>query len=211
MRTLIIGAGRLGRSLAQDLVRAGQEVRLLDSSRTRLARLPATLQAPTIEGSPLDRGVLAGAAAGCDALAAVTEDDALNAVVALAGRRELRVPTAVAVIGNRGRAEALAGSGIRIVCPTARTAHELQLTLLRTGIESELELAGETAVYRVDLPARLSGRRLEELERRGELLPVAIERRGRVLLATPDLELGDGDVLHVAASHHDLVTDLTHP
>ena len=211
MRTLIVGAGRLGRALAQDLVRAGHEVRLLDSSRTRLARLPATLQAPTIEGSPLDRDVLAGAAAGCDALAAVTEDDALNAVVALAARRELRVPTAVAVVGNRGRAEALAGSGIQIVCPTARTAHELQLTLQRTGIESELELAGETAVYRVDLPARLSGRRLEELERRGELLPVAVERRGRVLLATPDLELGNGDVLHVAASHHDLVTDLTHP
>jgi Trk K+ transport system NAD-binding subunit len=121
------------------------------------------------------------------------------------------VPTAVAVVGNRARAEALAGSGMRIVCPTARTAHELQLTLMRTGIESELELAGETAFYRVDLPARLSGRRLEELERRGELLPVAVERRGRVLLATPDLELGDGDVLHVAASHHDLVTDLTHP
>jgi trk system potassium uptake protein TrkA len=173
--------------------------------------LPATLQAPTIEGSPLDHDVLARAAAGCDALAAVTEDDAVNAVVALAARRELRVPTAVAVVGNRARAEALAGSGIRIVCPTARTAHELQLTLMRTGIESELELAGETAFYRVDLPARLSGRRLEELERRGELLPVAVERRGRVLLATPDLELGDGDVLHVAASHHDLVTDLTHP
>ena len=211
MRTLIVGAGRLGRSLAQDLVRAGHEVRLLDSSQMRLARLPATFQAPTIEGSPLDRDVLAAAIAGCDAFAAVTEDDALNAVVALAARREFRVPTAVAVIGNRGRAEALAGAGIRIVCPTARTAHELQLTLMRTGVESELELAGETAVYRVDLPARLSGRRLEELERRGELLPVAVERHGRVLLATPDLELGDGDVLHVAAAHHDLVTDLTHP
>lgn len=211
MRGLIVGAGRLGRTLAEDLLRAGHDVRLLDGADPRATRLPAALEGCTIHGSPLQRDVLAGAVAGCDGLAAVTDDDAVNAVVALAARRELRVPMAIAVIGNRARAEALAGSGVRVVCPTARMAHELQLMLVGTGVESELELAGQTALYRFDVPARLGGRRLAELERRGELVPVAVERDGGVLLATPDLELSHGDVLHVAASHHDLVTDLTHP
>ena len=211
MRTLIVGAGRLGRTLAADLLRAGHDVRILDGSRTRLARLPAALAGRAIHGSALERAVIEGAVAGCDALVAVTDDDALNAVVGLAGRRELHVPTAVAVIANPARAEALAGAGIHVVCPTARTAHELQLTLVRSGIESELELAGETAVYRAELPARLGGRTLAELERGGELVPVAVERDGRVLLAAPDLVLHEGDVLHVAATHRDLVSDLTRP
>jgi len=211
MRALVVGAGRLGRTLAQDLLRAGHDVRVLDPGRTRLARLPAGLEGHAIHGSPLERDVLADAVAGCDALAAVSDDDALNAVVALAARRELRVPIAVAVVAGVARAEALAGLGIRIVCPTARTAHELQLTLVRSGIERELELAGETAVYRVELPHRLGGRALGELERRGELVPVALERDGRVLLAAPDLLVQGGDVLYAAAARRDIVTDLTHP
>ena len=211
MRVLIVGAGRLGRTLAGNLLHGGHDVRILDACATRVARLPAALEGRAIHGSPLDRAVLEGALAGCDALAAVTDDDALNAVVGLAARRELHVPIAVVVIANPARAEALAGSEVRVVCPTARTAHELQLTLIRSGIESELELVGETAVYRAELPARLEGRSLAELERRGELVPVAVERAGRVLLATPDLELHAGDVLHVAATHRDLVSDLTRP
>jgi trk system potassium uptake protein len=192
VKTLIVGADRLGRVLAHSLLRAGHDVDVL-------------------EGSPLEYDTLAGAAAGCDALAAVSGDDALNAVVALAARRELHVPIAVAVIASPARAAALTGLGARILCPTAKIVHELQHTLVRSGIESELDLGGEAGVYRAELPARLSGRALSELERRSELVAVAVERNGHVLLATPELVLREGDVLHVAAAHRSLVADLTHP
>jgi trk system potassium uptake protein len=211
VRALIVGAERLGRALAHDLLRAGHDVRVLDASEKRLARLPSALEGRTIHGSPLERDTLAGAVAGCDGLAAVSGDDALNAVVALAARRELNVPVAVAVVGNPARAEALAGFGAHVCCPTARTAHEVQLTLVRSGVESELDLGGEAGIYRAELPARLSGRTLSELQRPAELVAVALERDGHVLLAGPDLVLREGDVLHVAASHRSLVTDLTHP
>ena len=104
---------------------------------------------------------------------ALTPDDPLNAVVALAARRELRVPLAIAVIGNPARAEALAGLGVRVICPTTRAARELHQTLVRSGVQSELLMDGEAGVYRADLPARLSGRTLGELERPGEALRCA--------------------------------------
>jgi trk/ktr system potassium uptake protein len=211
MRVLIVGAQRLGRVLANDLMHGDHDVRLLEASEERLARLPEALQGRALHGSPMDRVTLAGALAGCDALVAVAPDDALNAVVALAARRELRVPLAVAVIGNPARAEALAGLGVRVVCPTARTARELQQTLVRSGVDIELLMDGEAGVYRADLPARLTGRTLAELERRGELIAIAIERDGRVLLAVPELALADGDVLHVAAAHRGDVVDLVRP
>jgi Trk K+ transport system NAD-binding subunit len=211
MRVLIVGAQRLGRVLAHELLHGDHDVRFLDANEEGLTRLPEALQGRALHGSPLDRETLAGALAGCDALVALSPDDPLNAVVALAARRELRVPLAIAVIGNPARAEALAGLGVHVVCPTTRTARELHQTLVRSGAEGELLMDGEVGIYRADLPARLSGRTLGELERPGELIAIAIERDGRVRMAAPDLALVEGDVLHIAAASRDDVVDLVRP
>jgi trk system potassium uptake protein TrkA len=211
VRALVVGAGRLGRALAEELLHAGHEVRILEGDGERLARLPATLAGCARQGSPLDRESLAGALGGCDGVATTTRDDALNTVVALAARRQLGVPLAVAVVHGPARAEALVGLGVHVVCPTVRTASELHLALIRSGVESELHLGDEAGVYRIELPARLAGRPLLALGAPGSVVPVALERDGRVLLARPELVTADGDVLHVAAAHHDLVAGLVQP
>jgi trk system potassium uptake protein TrkA len=208
---LVVGAERLGRTLAEELLQAGHDVRILDGDGERLARLSPSLAPHATHGSPLDRTVLTTALAGCDGIATTTRDDALNAVVALAARRELRAPLAVAVIRGPARAEALASLGLQVVCPTTRTASDLHLTLVRSGVESELHLGAGAEVYRIELPARLGGRALRALGDAGRLVPVALERAGHVLLADPELVVAPGDVLHVAAAHRDLVDDLAHP
>ncbi len=208
MRVLIVGAMRVGRQLAGDLLHDGHEVRILDADVNRLETLPDALTGRTLHGSPLDRETLAGAVAGCDALAATTDQDAVNAVVAMAARRELHVPLAIALIANPARAEALSGLGIHAICPTTRTAREMHLTMVRSGIESELMLDGEAGVYRAEIPTRLSGRSIRDVERPGRVVAVAIERGGRVLLAVPDLVLSEGDVLHIAAVHRDDIAGL---
>jgi trk system potassium uptake protein TrkA len=211
VRILIVGAEHLGVALATDLLHAGHDVHLLHARDEPARRLPHDLEGRVVYGSPLDQSVLSGTAAGCDAIACVSSDDNLNAVVALAARRALRVPLALAVVGNPRRAEALTGLGAHVVCPTTHTAHMLHMALLRSGIESELTLGGGLAVYRVEAPARLAGRSLSELTRPGEVVPVAVERGSEVLLAAPSLVLREGDELHLAASHHDLVSELTRP
>jgi len=211
MRTLIVGAGRVGRSLAEELTRAGHEVRVLDPRQDALAALTPSPQLEGVLGSPLAERTLTEAAAGCDALAAVTADDAVNAVVALAARRRLRIPLAVAVVEDPRRAESLAGLGAHVVCPTARTAAEVHLTLVRSGIESELLLAGQVAICRADVPARLSGRTITEIERPGELIVIAVERDGHVLMAVPRLSLAEGDVLHAATQERDRLSELVAP
>lgn len=211
MRVLIIGAERLGRALATDLLHAGHEVGVLDARQDLLGTLPGNLQGVARHGSPLDRDTLAGAVEGCDAAAAVSSDDCLNAVVALAARRELDVPLAVAMIGNPRRADALVGMGVHIVCPTTWAVRELHLTLVRSGVESELALGTGIGVFRAEVPARLGGRSLAELDRPGELIVVAVERDGHTLIAVPGLELAYGDVIHVAAAERDYVAELVRP
>lgn len=211
MRTLIIGASRLGTALAGDLLRSGHDVRVLDPDRLALAALPETLAPHGRLGSPLQEQPLTEAARGCDSIVAVTGDDAVNAVVALAARRRLRTPHAIAVIADPGRAEALLGLGIGVVCPTTRTARELQLALVRSDVQSELLLAGRIAVCRADVPERLSGRTLADLERPGQIVAIAVEREGRALMAVPALTLAAGDVLHAAATDRELLAELVRP
>ena len=211
MRLLIVGANRLGRVLAADLEQHKHDVRVVDARAKRLAALPEALRQRTVHGSPLDRDTLERALAGCDALIALTRDDALNTVVAFAARRELHVPLAIAVVANPARAAALTGLGVHVVCPTTRTARELRHAVARSGVESELPIDAEVAVYRAELPARITGRTVSELERPGELRAIALERDGRVLLAVPRLAVAAGDVLHVAATDRNHVVDLTRP
>jgi trk system potassium uptake protein TrkA len=211
VRILIVGADRLGRVLAGDLLQSGHDVRVLDARSELLRQLSHEFEGRTVHGSPLDQATLSGAADGCDAIGCVSEDDNLNAVVALAARRELHVPLALAVIANPRRAEALTGLGARVVCPTARTAHALHLALVRSGLETEVVLGGDLAVYRIEIPPRLAGRSLSELGPPDEVLAVAVERRSHMLLATPERVLQEGDVLHLAATRHDRISELTRP
>lgn len=211
MRILIVGADRLGRMLATDLLHSGHDVRVLDPRPELLRRLSHDFEGRTVHGYPLERSTLSGAVDGCDAIGCVSEDDNVNAVVALAARRELHVPLALAVVANPRRAEALTGLGAHMVCPTTRTAHALHLALVRSGVEAEIVLGGDLAVYRVEIPPRLAGRALAELGPQDDLLAVAVERRSQMLLAAPELVLQDGDVLHVAATRRDRVSELTRP
>jgi trk/ktr system potassium uptake protein len=211
MRVVIVGAERLGRVLALDLLQAGHEVRLLEQRRELLEALPSGFEGRAIHGSPLRRATLADAVAGCDGLAAVSSDDCLNAVVALAARQEFHVPSSIAVIGNARRAEALSGRGAYVICPTTRTAHDIRLALDRSGVETELLLGDDLAVYRTEVPPRLVGRTLAELQRPGDLVPVALERAGHTLIAAPTLSIAYGDVLHVLARSRDDVADMVRP
>jgi trk system potassium uptake protein TrkA len=211
MRVLVIGGGRLGRALAHDLLRSGHHVTMLDADAGRIARIPPSLSEHVVHGSALVRATLDRVTSGRDAVVAVTTDDAFNAVVACAARRELAVPMAIAVIGSPARAQALAGLGVHIVCPTSRAVAEIALTLVRSDIESELQLGSEAGVYRVELPSRLAGRALGELALDGQLLPIALERDGRVHLARASAIVEVGDVLHVAAEARDVVEAVVHP
>ncbi len=211
MRVVIVGAERLGRVLALDLLETGHEVRVLEQRGDLLAAFPRGSGARLISGPPLHQATLSDALAGSDAVAAVSSDDCLNAVVALAARQDFRVPAAIAVIGNPARAEALGASGAYVICPTARTARDIRLALDRSGVESELVLGDELAVYRAEVPPRLNGRMCAELARPGELTPLALERSGRVLMAAPELTVSYGDVLHVLARSRDQVADMVRP
>jgi len=106
MKIIIIGCGRMGASLAQALVKRGNEVSVVDCNPSAFDRLGAAFGGKLVSGIGFDRSVLEEAGIDrADGLAAVTDSDETNVVVARVARKVFRVPKVVARLYDPRKAE----------------------------------------------------------------------------------------------------------
>ena len=96
MHIIVVGCGRVGSDLAARLSRQAHDVTVIDYVGSSFKHLDPEYRGRTIEADPLAEGVLQKAGIEhADALAAVTNSDATNAVVARVAREVYLVPTVV--------------------------------------------------------------------------------------------------------------------
>ncbi|MEG1870224.1 MAG: NAD-binding protein, partial [Oscillospiraceae bacterium] len=82
MNILVIGCNKVGARLANVLCRMGHDVVVVERNRENFRHLDDDFDGFTVEGVGIDQDVLREAGIeGCDALAAVTDDDNTNAMV----------------------------------------------------------------------------------------------------------------------------------
>lgn len=104
MRVVIAGAGSVGTHIADDLVRAGHEVVVVEVDPERVAEAKAIDDPPGVtwvvadacEVSEFSRAGVESA----DVVAAVTGDDEDNLVISLLAKQEFAVPRVVARVNN---------------------------------------------------------------------------------------------------------------
>ena len=97
MNFLIVGCGRVGAELSYRLFRGGHQVVVVDSRKESFNRLHPDFRGRTLEGEGLAETVLERAGIReADGLAAVTNSDTMNAVVAHTARTFYSVPVVVA-------------------------------------------------------------------------------------------------------------------
>ena len=102
MKVVVVGAGSVGRSIAQALLNSGHEVTLVDerpgSIRVSLVPDAEWVLADASSPSALEElGVRE-----CDALVAATGDDKVNLVASLIAKTEFAVPTVFARANHTG-------------------------------------------------------------------------------------------------------------
>jgi trk system potassium uptake protein len=101
VKVVIVGAGRLGRQLAEALVATGKEVTLVEIERILAEQVAATCPAHVLYGDAAEPTVLEEAGAlKADVLAAVTGGDQVNLVVSLLAKRQFDVPRVVARVNE---------------------------------------------------------------------------------------------------------------
>ncbi|MDR0500195.1 MAG: TrkA family potassium uptake protein [Coriobacteriales bacterium] len=126
MNIIIVGCGRVGSQLAQLLSHENNSVTVIDSSSRSFANLGRNFDGRTVVGVGFDEDTLMAAGINeCDVLAAVTDQDNSNLMIAEVGRKLFDVPHVLTRLYNPDRKSAYLQLGLDYVCGTELVAEEM--------------------------------------------------------------------------------------
>jgi trk system potassium uptake protein TrkA len=203
MNFIIVGCGRVGAELCYRLYKAGHQVVVVDSNKEAFNRLHPDFRGRTLEGEGLAESVLERAGIKeADGLAAVTNSDTLNAVVAHTARVIYNLPVVVARNYDPNLRMVIEAFGLQTVSSTYWGAQRVE-ELLTNPSEKMVYSAGngEVEIYEVIVPETWNGRTLAELlDPLKQCYPVALTRAGRSALPEANMQLQTGDVLNVSST-----------
>jgi trk/ktr system potassium uptake protein len=203
MFIIVVGCGRVGSELAYGLYKKGHEVAIIDHVGGSFSHLPADYRGRTIEGEVLSEDVLRRTGIEqAGGLAAVTNSDAVNAVVGHVARAVYGVHNVVVRNYDPRWRELHEAFGLQVVSSTAWGAGRIEELLSHPFGRSVLSAGnGEVEVFEIPVPDTWGGRSIEELlPPQGDCLAVSVTRAGKAMLPKPGLRFDVGDVVHVSAT-----------
>ena len=202
MNFIIVGCGRVGAELCYHLFKRGHQVVVVDINKDAFNRLHPDFRGRTLEGEGLAEGVLERAGVHeADGLAAVTNSDTLNAVVAHAARLIYNVPNVVARNYDPNLRSVIESFGLQTVGSTYWGAQRVEELLMNPSQRMVYSAGnGEVEVYEVKISEEWDGRTLGELlEPLKQCYPVALSRAGHSFLPDPTMKLQTGDMLDISS------------
>lgn len=217
MRVAIAGAGKVGRSIAAELLGHDHEVLLIDpEASTYRADLSAAtwLQGDACEISSLDEAQLQT----CQVAIAATGDDKVNLVISLLAKTEYGVPRVVARV-NHPKNEWLfnEGWGVDVAVSTPRLLSALVEEAVSVGdVVRLMEFEqGDANLVELTLPedSPVVGSRVGDVQLPVDTALVTIVRDRRVITPTDDdpLEAGDELLFVTSAESEDEVQQTFSP
>jgi trk system potassium uptake protein TrkA len=202
MNMIVVGCGRVGAELAYGLFKRGHQVTVIDEEASAFESLHPGFRGRTVEGEFLSQEVLHRAGIEhADGLAAVTPDDALNAVVAHVASTVYHVRNVVIRNYDPQQRGLLEAFGIQIISPSSWGAQRIEEMLSDVTMPTVFSAGnGEVEVYEFMVPERWHDHTLDDLLPPGQCQPVALTRAGRAILPACDTRLEAGDVVHLSAT-----------
>ncbi len=211
MRILIIGDGKVGHSLAGQLILEGHEVTLVDRSEAALQRSMETLDAMAVKGNGVNADTLREAGApDADIVIAVTVSDEINMLACLTAKR-LGAKHAIARIRDPEYHKSLPFLMKEllidyVINPERILAQEIS-RILRYPFTGSIETFARGRVelmdFRLGSGDALAGQSLRELYARRPALPrvlfCAVQRGEEALIPKGDLVLQADDHVYVAS------------
>jgi trk system potassium uptake protein len=202
MNVIVVGCGRVGSQLAYQLSRKGHQVTVVDQVVTAFKNLPPDFVGRKVHGELLSQDILRRAGIEqAEGLAAVTNSDSFNAVVAHLARTAFQVPRIVVRNFDPHWRPFHEAFGLPVVSSSLWTAQRVEELLAEAPLHPVLSLGdGEVKIWELTVPEAWAGRALQDLVAECHYLPVALTRAGRGFLATPEISLEAGDLVHLSAT-----------
>jgi trk system potassium uptake protein TrkA len=213
MNVIIIGCGRMGSGLTRLLSLRGHTVTVVDKEAAAFALLGPAFKGRTVVGVGFDREVLLAAGVQrADGLASLTNSDEVNIVAARVGREIFHVPRVVARAVDPHKAEVYERLGLQTISTTAWGINRIANLLSYTELDVVMNLSSNLDVVRVEVPAVLAGRTVQNLMIPGEVQVIAVARSSKTFLPTASALLQRGDIVYLAvqAASADRLTALLH-
>lgn len=216
MRIVILGAGQVGGTLAEHLVRENHDVTIVDLDDTRLRSLQSRLDIQTIVGSAAHPDVLIRS--GCsnaDMLIAVTNSDEVNMIGCFIAYHLFRTPSKVARIRSRDYyhyPELFSETALPIdvkISPEILITKHIEKLIQYPGTTEVLEFAQgllQLVIVRPQVGGVMVGKNLKQFHHElsnVEMRIVAIYRGNHALELNDNTEILIGDeVFFIASPHH---------
>src|ERR1700728_1276199 len=213
MYVIIVGAGKVGRNLARELITKGNEVTLIESSRPRYLMIEEELEHAVQYGDATELWVLERAGIQrADLVIAVTGDDEDNMLVCQVAKEKYLCDRIIARVNNPRNYQHFKLLGIQ----PAVSATDLILRLIehevpRYGLVHLLALEEERLEIielEVSVDAPAAGRRVADVDLPEGSLVISVLRDGRGFVPTPEtvVEAGDQVLLVLDAGLEEQIT-----
>ena len=210
MHVVIVGANRVGVSLARWLVSAGHEIVVIDRDRNRCNVLDQSLGSVSVFGDGTDNGTLAKAGANrADVFVATTRRDDVNLVSCQLARHRFGISRTIAVVNDSEYTELFGMLGIDVsVDLTELMVGRIQEGLSAHGLvhlKAMAGLDGRRLVYaRIPPESGVIGRSVKEIALpNGTLISLIISRDGDTSVPAEDTVLRGGDEVVAVTSAQD--------
>ena len=209
MNVVLVGAGRMGGEIAIRLADEGHDITVVDNDAERLEQIANTVDAMTLLGNGADYSVLSEAGvADADLLIAVTNEDAVNMLCCLSGKK-LGVKNTVARVRTMEYFQQMVflkdELGLSLVLNPEQAAAAEISRILRfpsaAKVDSFAKGRAEMVEHTVEAGSPLCSLRLDRLRsKHGGILIAVVERGEDVFIPRGDFVLQEGDAIHVVGS-----------
>lgn len=211
MQILIVGGGKVGATLAAQLLREGHDITVIDRNEKVVTSLGNTLDVICLSGNGASYPLLVEAEAGKkDLVIAATASDEINMLCCLTAHKLGAQHTAARVRGPEyfdqlGFLKDVLGLTM-IINPELAAAQEID-RMLRVPSAAKVELfakgRAELVSCRVPKGSLLSGQKLMDFGRaKLNILICAVERGGEIFIPSGDFVIREGDTLSFTGAPH---------
>ena len=198
MYVIVIGCGRLGSSIAQDLANLGHDVCVIDRDPTRLDRLGSGFNGQRVIGIEYDSdNLISSGIQQADVLLAVTPDDNVNITVSLVASDIFHVPKIIARANDPDRRYIYDTLKIDSINPTDLSAKILAGKLFPTESDSLMQISPDYDLLEFPVE-RTRNTTVDHFERKFASRVVLIRRNGSVIVNCQNLPFESGDVVMCA-------------
>lgn len=198
MHVIVVGCGRVGSTVARELVAGDHDVVVIDRRAEAFRRLGDDFPGRTLTGIGFDRELLQQAGiTERSAVMAVTSGDNSNILIARVARETFGVQRVVARIYDPKRAVIYERLGIATVASVAWTSARALRQVVPDPMATDwIDPSSRFALVERRAPAGVAGVSIAALDERG-LRVTLLARNGQARLPQPDTLVQQDDLLHL--------------